>query len=344
MKIPAVVSALAAAALFGVSTPLAKLLIGTVDPWLLAALFYLGSGIGLAALRLLTRGADAGLVRRDLPWIAGAVVSGGVIGPVLLMVGLASTDASTASLLLTLEGGATALIAWFVFQENFDRRIAVGLACIIIGAAILAWEPAASWRGAFGPLAIAGACLAWGIDNNLTRQVALASPVQIAMIKGLVAGAVNLLLATASGVAMPTPSIALLAGAIGFVGYGLSIVLFIGALRHLGAARTGAYFSTAPFLGAVAAVVVLGEPLSLRLIASAALMATGVWLHLTERHEHEHEHGAVEHDHRHVHDEHHRHAHAAGDPAAEPHSHRHAHVRLRHSHPHLPDSHHQHSH
>jgi len=343
MNFSAVLSALAAAALFGVSTPLAKLLLGAVDPWLLAGLFYLGSGLGLAAVRMV-RPREPGLVRRDLPWIAGAVVSGGVIGPVLLMIGLATTEASTASLLLTAEGVATALIAWFVFRENFDRRIAAGLVCIVIGAAVLAWQPGVSWRGLLGPLAIIGACVAWGVDNNLTRPVALASPSQIAMIKGLVAGTVNLLLATAGGAAWPGLTTAVLAGGIGFVGYGLSIVLFIGALRHLGAARTGAYFATAPFLGAAGAVLILGEPVSLRLVASAVLMAAGVWLHLTERHEHEHEHGAAEHEHRHVHDTHHQHAHAPGDPAGEPHSHRHAHGRLRHSHAHMPDSHHQHSH
>ena len=344
MPRPAVLFALAAAALFGLSTPLAKMLVGAIDPWLLAALFYLGSGIGLALLRAFSRRAEAPLSRRDLPWLAGAVLSGGVIGPILLMMGLARTDGTAASLLLTLEGVATALIAWFVFRENFDRRIALGMGAIVAGALVLAWQGGPALGPLGGPLLIAAACVAWGIDNNLTRKVSLADPLQIAMIKGLSAGPISLALALLNGAALPPPGSALAAGVVGFFGYGLSLVLFVLALRHLGTARTGAYFSTAPFLGAAVAIPLLGETPTLQLALAGALMAIGVWLHLTERHEHEHEHDAVEHSHRHVHDRHHRHAHAAGDPPGEPHAHRHAHVRLRHAHRHAPDMHHQHRH
>jgi drug/metabolite transporter (DMT)-like permease len=342
----AVLFALAAAALFGASTPLAKALVGAVDPWMLAALFYLGSGIGLAALSALRRHgrAEAPLARRDLPWLAGAVLAGGVTGPILLMMGLALTDGAVASLLLTLEGVATALIAWFVFRENFDRRIALGMAAIVAGALVLAWQGEARWDAVAGPALIAGACLAWGIDNNLTRMASLADPLQIAMIKGLAAGPVSLVLALLNGAAWPAPSLALAAGVVGFFGYGLSLALFVLALRGLGTARTGAYFSTAPFLGAVLSVPLLGEQPTLQLGLAGALMAFGVYLHLTERHEHEHEHDPLEHSHRHQHDRHHRHRHAPDDPAGEPHTHRHAHVRLRHAHPHAPDMHHQHRH
>lgn len=342
----AVLYALAAAALFGASTPLAKTLIGAVDPWMLAALFYLGSGIGLAALSaLLGHGrAEAPLARRDLPWLAGAVLAGGVAGPILLMMGLALTDGAVASLLLTLEGVATALIAWFVFRENFDRRIALGMAAIMAGAVVLAWQGAARWDAVAGPVLIAGACLAWGIDNNLTRKVSLADPLQIAMIKGLAAGPVSLALAFMNGAAWPAPGPALAAGVVGFFGYGVSLALFVLALRGLGTARTGAYFSTAPFLGAALSIPLLGERPTLQLGLAGALMAFGVYLHLTERHEHEHEHEPVEHSHRHEHDRHHRHRHAPDDPAGEPHTHRHTHVRLRHAHPHAPDMHHQHRH
>jgi drug/metabolite transporter (DMT)-like permease len=348
MRIPGIASALAAAALFGLSTPLAKLLIGSVDPWLLAGLFYLGSGLGLGALRLARprwqRAGEAALTRADLPWLAAAIGCGGVIGPVLLMLGLARTPAATASLLLTLEGAATALIAWFAFRENFDRRIATGLLCILGGAAVLAWQGTAGLGGWIGPAAVVGACVAWGLDNNLTRRVALADPVQIAMLKGLVAGSVNLALALAQGAVLPAAGTIAAALLVGFFGYGVSLVLFVLALRHLGTARTGAYFSTAPFLGAAAAIALLGEPLSLQLLAAGILMGIGVWLHLTERHAHAHEHALLEHDHRHVHDEHHRHDHAPGDPPGEPHTHHHAHGRLRHAHAHAPDSHHRHSH
>ena len=238
----------------------------------------------------------------------------------------------------------TALLAWFVFRENFDSRIALGMASIVAGAAVLSWQGEAKVTNMLGPLAVIGACLAWAIDNNLTRKVSLSDPIQIAMLKGLVAGTINMVLAVLIGA--PKPSLGPLAGAaiLGFVGYGLSLVLFVLALREIGTARTGAYYSTAPFIGAVIAFIVLREPVTPALLISGVLMGFGVWLHLTERHEHEHEHVPVVHMHPHVHDEHHQHEHGPSDPPGEPHSHLHAHVRLRHEHPHFPDAHHQHRH
>jgi drug/metabolite transporter (DMT)-like permease len=340
--------ALTAAALFGMSTPIAKVMIGAVDPWLLAGLLYLGSGLGLAGLRfVLSRrraAAEAPLSRRDAPWLAGAVLFGGVAGPLLLMIGLSQTGAAAASLLLTTEGAATALIAWFAFRENFDRRIAIGMALIVAGAALLSWQGGGRPADLPGSIAVVGACIAWGIDNNLTRKVALADPVQIAMIKGLAAGPINIGLALAQGAALPTPAVAAAAALVGFVGYGVSLALFVVALRHLGTARTGAYFSTAPFVGAACAVPLLGESLSAQLVVAGLLMGAGVWLHLSEHHEHEHLHERLEHTHRHHHDRHHRHAHAPGDPQGEPHSHHHVHAPMRHSHAHAPDSHHRHGH
>jgi drug/metabolite transporter (DMT)-like permease len=192
-----------------------------------------------------------------------------------MMLGLARTDAATASLLLTLEG-ATALIAWFVFHENLDRRIALGMLCVVAGAVLVSWSGAPTFEGMIGPLAILGACVAWGLDNNLTRKVSLADPLQIVELKGLVAGPVNLALGLWAGGSFPAPSAIILAMTVGFLGYGVSLALFIVSLRDLGAARTGAYFSTAPFLGAVAAVIALGEPVSLWLLAAGALMVLGV--------------------------------------------------------------------
>lgn len=348
MPTTAILYAIGAAVLFGASTPIAKLLLGAVDPWMLAGVFYLGSGTGLGLWRMATimlgRRAEAGLARGDLPWLGAAILCGGVAGPVLLMIGLARVSAGAASLLLTLEGVATALLAWFLFRENFDRRIFAGMAAIVAGAAVLAWQPGASLDGVLGPLAILGACVAWGLDNNLTRKVSLADPVQIAMLKGLIAGPTSIVLALALGASPPGAGVVATAALVGFLGYGVSLVLFVLALRHLGAARTGAYFSTAPFLGAAFAVPLLGEQPSAPLLVAGLLMGIGVWLHLTERHFHEHEHEPMIHEHRHVHDAHHRHRHDASDPVGEPHSHRHAHVRLRHSHAHAPDSHHQHRH
>ncbi|MCW5693880.1 MAG: EamA family transporter [Pseudolabrys sp.] len=351
MNRSAVGFALLSAALFGVSTPAAKALLGSVDPALLAGLFYCGAGIGTGILRRALRSLstdsaaqETPLARGDVPWLAGAILCGGVIGPLLLMVGLARTEASTASLLLTLEGVATALLAWFVFHENFDRRIALGMLLLVAGAGVLAWSGTATFANVAGMATIVGACVAWGLDNNLTRKVSLADPLQIVEIKGLVAGPVNLLLALAAGSAWPRAEVALAAAIVGFIGYGASLALYVLALRHLGTARTGAYFATAPFLGAVAALAFLHEPLTLQLVAAGFMMAAGVYLHLTERHEHDHVHEPMTHSHPHVHDEHHQHEHGPDDPPGEPHTHVHRHAPLRHSHPHAPDMHHTHQH
>ncbi len=339
--------ALLSAVLFGASTPFAKLLLGSVDPWMLAGLLYLGAGIGLAAVHL-SRSAfnlpvvEAPLRRADVPWLALVILVGGVLGPLLLMFGLARTDASGASLLLNLEGLATMGIAWSAFRENVDRRLLLGAFAILAGAALLSWQGHATFQ--LGAVLIAGACLCWGIDNNLTRKLSSADPVQIAMLKGLVAGAVNLGLAFASGAACPAPGIVLAAAVVGFLGYGVSLALFVLGLRHLGAARTGAYFSAAPFVGAALAVPMLGEPVNVTLLTSGGLMAIGLWLHLAERHEHEHAHEDLEHEHRHEHDQHHRHSHASDVVASEPHTHRHRHAPQVHRHPHYPDLHHRHGH
>ena len=340
---PGVAAALAAAALFGAGTPMAKQLLGTVDPWLLAGLLYLGSGVGLALWRLFTRAEPVKLPADQRVWLAGAVVAGGVLGPLLLMFGLSRMPASGASLLLNSEGVFTALLAWFVFKENFDRRIALGMVAIVAGALVLSWPGEARIGEAWPALAVLGACAAWAVDNNLTRKVALADATWIASIKGLVAGSVNLALGLAVGASLPP--LPWLAGALllGLGAYGISLTLFVVALRHLGTARTGAYFSVAPFFGAALAVAWLGEPVTPGLLVAGALMAAGVWLHLTERHDHAHAHHAEEHDHEHEHDEHHLHEHAEG-PVAGRHSHRHRHEPLTHTHPHFPDAHHRHGH
>lgn len=344
---PGIPLALASAVLFGASTPFAKLLLGSVDPWLMAGLLYLGAGIGLAVLHL-SRGIfrlpaiEAPLRRSDWPWLGAVILMGGVLGPLLLMLGLVRTEAATASLLLNLEGLATMGLAWVVFHENVDRRLLLGAFSILAGAALLSWQGGASfqWSGVL----IAGACLCWGIDNNLTRKLSSSDPVQIAMLKGLVAGTVNLALAVSQGAVLPSIGIVLAVGVVGLLGYGVSLALFVLGLRYLGAARTGAYFSLAPFVGAILAIPMLGEPLSPQLIVAGCLMGFGLWLHLAEQHEHEHAHEVLEHEHRHSHDVHHQHEHAPNDPTGEPHSHWHRHAPLVHRHPHYPDLHHRHGH
>jgi drug/metabolite transporter (DMT)-like permease len=343
-----VVCALGGAALFGASTPIAKLLVGEIAPVMLAGLLYAGSGLGLIVWDALRRAAVPGAARAaigraDYKWLAGAVIMGGIIGPVLLMIGLAATQASAASLLLNLEGVFTALLAWFAFRENFDRRVMLGMFLIVCGGVVLAWQPgdfALSWPA----LAITGACVCWAVDNNLTRKISAGDAVRIAAIKGLVAGTVNLSLSMALGFVLPGLRVAAAAMGVGLLGYGISLVLFVVALRNLGTARTGAYFSTAPFIGAALSFAVFGDAPDALFWIAAVLMAAGVILHLTERHQHAHKHQAGAHTHAHVHDDHHRHEHKFSWNGAEPHTHPHDHETLTHGHPHYPDIHHRHSH
>ena len=353
-----VMYAIGAALLFGMGTPLAKLLLADVSPLMLAALLYLGSGLGLALVRTLRRDHAALPQGTQWFWLGGAVLAGGVAGPVLLMLGLQNFHAADASLLLNSEGVLTALLAWFVFKENFDRRIALGMLAIVAGGVVLSWprDGAPGGGSVVAALLILAACVAWAIDNNLTRKVALLDAGFIAMTKGLVAGSVNLVLAWATGASLPGLAITAQAALLGFASYGASLVLFVLALRHLGTARTGAYFSIAPFAGALLAVMLLGEPVTLPLLIGGVLMAIGVALHLTERHSHKHTHEPLLHDHEHSHgdvngaggDVHHAHSHA--EPVAPGltrqyvHQHVHQHASLAHTHAHFPDAHHRHGH
>lgn len=337
-------AALGAAALFGASTPAAKWLLASVQPWMLAALLYLGSGAGLSVYRL-ARGLRAPrLARHEWRWLLAAILAGGVAAPVLLLFGLTHLPGSTSALMLNAETVFTALLAWFVFHENVDRRIALGMALIAGGAVVLAWPGDAMRLPVWPAFAVLGACLAWALDNNLTRKIALADATWIAALKGVVAGGVNLLLAVSLGAALPALGDAVAALAVGSVAYGVSLALFVIALRTVGTARTGAYFAVAPFCGAALAVPLLGEPVDGRLLVAGALMVAGVALHLTERHAHFHTHEAIEHEHDHVHDAHHQHAHDDAAPTPTRHSHRHRHAPLTHEHAHYPDAHHRHRH
>ena len=341
-------AALLAAILFGVSTPLAKGLLQGVSPQVLAGLFYIGSGVGLVTLtQLPCRGdvpKEASLTRRDVPWLSGAVVFGGVLAPVLLFTGLQQTTASNASLLLNLESVFTVALAWVAFHENIGRRFMMSVGAILLGCVLLSWQGVSLGGSIVGPFAIAVACLSWAVDNNLTQKVSAGNPVQIAAIKGLVAGSVNLLIGVLLGSTLPSAFFLGAALVVGFFSYGLSLVLFVLSLRTLGTARTGAYYSTAPFIGAILALLIWREPVAPIFIAASGAMAAGVLLLMTERHTHLHAHEHLVHNHFHVHDEHHQHSHRPNDPAGEPHSHLHEHVELTHSHTHHPDIHHRHSH
>lgn len=342
-----IAAAVIAAVLFGASTPLAKALLHDLPPVLLAGLLYLGSGIGLGLARIAR---DRGwhvpaMTGAEWSWYLLAIVCGGVLGPLLLMFGLTRTSAASASLLLNLEAVLTALLAWVVFRENADRRIVLGMALIVAGAALLAW-PVTSGRTnlGWGAGLIALACLCWALDNNFTRKVSASDALLIAGVKGIVAGIINTGIALLLGARLPSVSGIAAAMTVGLLGYGVSLVLFVLALRGLGSARTGAYFSTAPFMGSVIAITVFGDHASLMFWLAAILMGVGVWLHLTERHQHLHTHEPITHTHRHAHDEHHQHVHDFDWDGKEPHTHAHTHEPLTHSHPHYPDIHHQHRH
>lgn len=308
-------AALGSAFLFGISAPLSKLLLDNVSPWMLAALLYLGAGIGLAVYRRATRAPRVRLSSNDRSWFAAAILIGGVVAPVLLMFGISQMPATGASLLLNSEAIFTALLAWWVFREHVSRRIGIGMAAIVAGAVLVTVPSGADLGAGWAPLAVVAACLCWAVDNNLTRRVSDADPSWIAMVKGLIAGATNLALALLLGSGLPGLTSAALGLLLGFAAYGVSLTLFVFALRALGTARTGAYFAIAPFIGAVVAIA-LGEPVTVPLIGAAVLMAVGVWLHVGERHEHEHSHPPA----------------ATGQKP------------LRHSHPHFPDTNHRHSH
>lgn len=339
--------ALAAAALFGASTPLAKLLQLHIAPNLLAGLLYLGSGAGLALVQLLRRAGkratEAPLQAADYPWLAGAILCGGVAAPLLLMWGLAGASASGVSLLLNLEGILTALIAALAFREAVGGRIWLAACLMLAAGLLLGYDPQAGVGLSLRTLAVAAACALWALDNNLTRRIAAADPVNTAMIKGLAAGSVNIAAALVLGARLPQALP--LAGALmlGWLGYGVSLALYILALRHLGSARAASHFSTAPFIGAALSIALLHEPLTAGFAAAFALMLAATWLTLTERHGHAHAHEPLAHEHLHTHDAHHQHAHR-GDEGPEPHAHPHRHAPLTHSHPHLPDLHHRHHH
>ncbi|HEU0197591.1 MAG TPA: DMT family transporter [Nevskiaceae bacterium] len=279
---------LGAAVLFGASTPLAKALLREVSPILLAGLLYLGSGIGLALIRLIRdRGwRSPALNAHKWLWLLLAIGFGGVLGPVLLMLGLTHTPAATASLLLNLEAVMTALLAWIVFHENANRRIVLGFFLIVSGALLLGIPGPAQGLEAgdvYGVLLIAGACLCWALDNNFTCKVSTSDALFIAGLKGAVAGVVNTAIGLGLGARLPDAPVVGLAMAVGLLGYGISLVLFVLALRGVGSARTGAYFSTAPFMGAAIAILAFGEHAPWMFWIAASLMAVGVWLHLTER-------------------------------------------------------------
>jgi drug/metabolite transporter (DMT)-like permease len=345
LRQPGVLEALAAACLFGAATPLASRLVGETSPQVLAGLLYLGSGAVLwLSMWLWPARREAPLTRRELPALSGAIFFGGGLGPVLLVIGLRTTPAASASLLLNLEVVFTAVIAWLAFHEGFSARVGIGLGLILAGGVLVSWQPG-DVGFTWGAFAIAAACGCWAIDNNLTQLVSAKDPRQIATLKGVIAGGTNLAIGLLIGGALPGAGATAGAIGIGVLGYGVSLMLFVSALRALGAARTGAFFAVGPFVGVVVAIAVLGDAVPSLLLPASVLMGIGVYIHIFEHHEHRHVHDPVTHTHMHAHDDqHHDHEHAPGIDLSSPHGHEHHHPAVIHAHSHRPDIHHRHRH
>ncbi len=346
-----IIQGILAAILFGASAPLAKVLLGKIEPVLLAALMYLGAGFGLLLLRASrtfyrrATDAEAGINKADVPWLMGALLAGGVGAPIILMFSLRNTPAATATLLLNFEGVATALIAAAIFKEAIGRRIWLAIFCVTGASVLLSLDPGGKWGVSPGAIGVLIACFLWGIDNNFTRNISAKDPVTIVIIKGIGAGLFSIALAFSLSMPFPGLFFAISALLLGFFGYGLSIVLFIISMRSLGAARTSALFGTAPFIGVIISFLLFQESFHVWFMASFLIMVVGAVLLFSEKHEHVHGHQAFGHEHRHFHEDvHHAHHHGEQIPSDISHSHPHEHEEVEHGHTHTPDIHHRHSH
>ncbi len=344
-NLPFILQALLAAIFFGASAPIAKLLLGdNIAPIFLAAFLYLGSGTGISLVKLTQRmrskEVEAGIKSPDLKWLAGAIISGGILAPIILMISLQNTSASTASLLLNFEGVGTTVIALLFFKEAISRRAWIAIIVITLASIFLSTNFQSGFGLSLGALGIILACVLWGLDNNFTRNISGKDPLAIVAWKGLVAGTFSFFLAFFLGNQLPSLTIILSTLVLGFVSYGLSTMLFIRSMRGLGAARTSALYGTAPLAGVLLSIVIFGELPSFMFIIAAILMIGGALLLINEEHEHSHVHTVLFHEHSHSHDDP-SHGH---DDTKGVHSHEHEHPAEEHEHDHMPDIHHRHGH
>ncbi|MBK1812243.1 DMT family transporter [Clostridium sp. YIM B02505] len=350
-KIYPVIMALVASILFGASAPITKILLGQIEPVALAAFLYLGSGIGLVVFQLVSllinrQGiSEAPLKKKDLKWLLGAIIAGGVIAPIILLSSLKITPASTASLLLNFESVATTIIAILFFKESAGKQILSAVVLLTLASIILSWDFKNQWGVSIGSLGVVLACFCWGIDNNFTRNISAKNPFTIVTMKGIVAGSFSLVLAKLLNNRIPEFRLVIIAMIIGFFCYGVSIVLFVFAMRHIGSTRTSALFGTAPFIGSILSFILLGDTPNIMFFIALPIMIIGTVFLLREEHQHMHKHEAIEHEHRHNHnDEHHDHEHIDGSIISGNHSHLHSHELIEHIHSHSPDIHHRHVH
>ena len=339
--------ALGAAALYAINIPLSKLLLQQVQETMLAALLYLGAGVGMLLTGLIRRGVAhqkpqaAPLTRKELPYTL-AMVLLDILAPILLMLGISRTSPANVSLLNNFEIVATSLIALVVFREVISKQLWLAIGLVTLASILLSLEPGGTLRFDQGSLLVLGACLCWGFENNCTRKISHKSSQEIVVIKGCFSGLGSFLIALLLGERLPGLGFVVAALGLGFVSYGLSINCYILAQKDLGAAKTSAYYSLAPFLGVAFSLVLLGERPALRFYLALAIMALSAVLMARDSvklqhshphqhtHTHPHRHGELVHTHPHTHTHSHLHAHL-GDPED-------------HTHPHgdLPDHHHSH--
>jgi len=338
-----ILQALLAALFFGASAPISKLLLGDVPPILMAAFLYIGSGAGISLVKfsqkLTSHQKEAGIRRPDVIWLAGAIISGGILAPIFLMISLIHTPASTASLLLNFEGVGTTLIALLFFDESISRRALTAIFIITLASIFLSTDFKSGFGFSLGALGVMAACVLWGVDNNFTRNISAKDPLMIVAWKGLIAGTFSLLLGLFLGQQLPSLPSILSILLLGFISYGLSTMLFIYSMRGLGAARTSALYGTAPLVGVLLSILIFKDPITLLFAVAAVLMVIGAWLLANEEHAHFHIHMPVVHEHRHSHDEFHSH-----EETTITHSHEHEHPQTEHEHGHMPDIHHRHGH
>lgn len=346
-NIKAIIFAILAALLYGISAPISKILLRELSPTMMAALLYLGAGIGMLMVSVFKslsgkERIEARITKREIPYVVGMIVLD-IAAPIFLMIGLTMTTSSNVSLLNNFEIVATSMIALFIFKEAVGKRMWTAILLITLSSVLLSFEDIRHFSLSLGSVFVILASLSWGLENNCTRKLSIKDPIQVVVIKGFGSGFGALIIAGISGAYSANILYILITLLLGFVAYGMSIYLYISAQRDLGAARTSAYYATAPFIGVVISWIVLKEPITSTFIFALIVMLFGTYFAVTENHAHRHNHIPVTHEHKHSHtDGHHNHRHK--ENVIGEHSHEHTHEPLVHEHAHLPDLHHRHSH
>jgi drug/metabolite transporter (DMT)-like permease len=345
MKVISVLIGLLAGFLFGVATPLSKIILSQLNGFQLAGLLYVGAALTFIPFVIKHKKVEFIALKRSgkKKHLIGIIVFGGILGPLFLMIGLKTANAMSVSIWLNMELIATAILGVLLFKDHLDRFAVIGVLLTLCAGIIISTQESAS--GFVSGLFILLACISWGFDNHLTAIIDGVSPQTITFLKGLFGGMTNLMIGMfLSGWQIQINYIpaALL---IGIFSYGISIVLYVTSAQNLGATRSQILFSSAPFWGILTAFLFLGEPIILITSISFFLLVLGLIFTNLAAHGHKHSHESAIHIHMHSHDDgHHEHTHSAGDENRTTHSHLHEHSKYIHAHKHYPDMHHRHEH